>query len=112
MFILLFNKYNKMKSILINEISIEELLIKIGELIDVKLKQHQHPIAHVRSTYLTRQEVRTLLKISLPSLSKYTKEGLLQSYKIENRVLYKTDEVELAIQKLATYQHKKNGLKE
>ena len=43
--------------------------------------------------YLNRFEVVELLKISLPTLANWTKEGILQSYRIGKRVLYREDEV-------------------
>jgi len=51
-------------------------------------------------TYLTRVEVSTLLKISLVTLWRRTKEKKLQSYLIGNRILYKTHEVHNSLTKL------------
>jgi hypothetical protein len=97
-----------MKQILINEISIEELLIKLAEFIEKRQEQKKPESFKKHSVYLTRLDATKLLKISLPSLTEYTKKGWLQSYKIGNRILYKYDEVEKSIEKLATY--KKRGL--
>jgi Helix-turn-helix domain len=96
-----------MKKISIEEISIDEFIFKLTELFEAKLEQSKLPIIKNRSHYLTRIEVAKILKISLPSLSTYTKEGWLQSYKIGNRVLYKPEEIDQAIQKLSTYKHKR-----
>jgi len=46
--------------------------------------------------YLTRKETATQLNITLPTLGQYTKKGLLTSYKIGARVLYKKSEIESA----------------
>jgi excisionase family DNA binding protein len=46
--------------------------------------------------YLTRNEVAEILNISLPTLNLYTKKGLLKSYKMGARVLYKKCEVDIA----------------
>lgn len=43
--------------------------------------------------YLTREEVASLLKISLPTLHDWTKKGFLQSYRIGNALRYKEEEV-------------------
>jgi hypothetical protein len=96
-----------MKQIHINEISIDELLIRLSELIDAKRSQTILINSDKQNHYLTRIEVSKILKISLPSLTAYTKQGWLQSYKIGNRVLYKPEEIDLAIQKLSTYKHKR-----
>jgi excisionase family DNA binding protein len=46
--------------------------------------------------YLTRKEAANQLNITLPTLGQYTKKGLLTSYKIGARVLYKKSEIESA----------------
>lgn len=60
-----------------------------------------------RGSYVTRFEVASMLKISLPTLSEWTKLGWLTSYKMGNRVYYKLNEVESAIEKLSNNKHKK-----
>jgi excisionase family DNA binding protein len=47
--------------------------------------------------YLTRSEVAHFLKISLPTLHRYTKDGVLKSYRIVGKVRYKLQEVEEAL---------------
>jgi predicted DNA-binding transcriptional regulator AlpA len=42
---------------------------------------------------LSRREVVQLLKISIPSLHNYQKSGILKSYRIGKRVLFKKGEV-------------------
>jgi Helix-turn-helix domain len=96
-----------MKQIVINEISIDELVARLSELIDAKKEKNINTTSISEKNYLTRIEVARILKISLPSLSTYTKEGWLQSYKIGNRVLYKSEEIDQAIQKLSTYKYKR-----
>ena len=49
--------------------------------------------------YLTRNEVTQLLKISLPTLWRWTKQNKLQSYFIGRRILYKFDEVNNSLTK-------------
>ena len=53
-----------------------------------------------KEIYLTRNEVATMLKISLPTLWRWTKENKLQSYYIGSRILYKTIEVHNSLTKL------------
>lgn len=52
------------------------------------------------SEYLTRNEVKELLKIDLSTVHNYTKRGKLKSYGIGNRVYYKRSEVENSIKPL------------
>jgi excisionase family DNA binding protein len=95
-----------MNEILLNGINVEQLLERIGKLLDSKLKKAD-PESKSQSIYLSRAEVSRLLKISLPTLHDWTKQEWLQSYKIGNRVLYKREEVELALEKVKSNKHKK-----
>lgn len=97
-----------MNEILLNGINVDELLEKIGVLIDAKLANASPQES--KSVLLSRQEVAKLLKITLPTLHDWTKLGWLQSYKIGNRVLYKLEEVEKALTKVLNNKHKKRIL--
>jgi len=44
--------------------------------------------------YLTRNEVKDLLKVDLSTVHNWTKKGKLNAYGIGHRVYYKRDEVE------------------
>ncbi len=83
--------------ILLNGIKVNELLQKIGQLIDEKIGNIQHPTQKNQSNLISRKEVSRLLKISLPTLHDWTKSGLLTSYRIGSRILYKLAEVEESI---------------
>jgi excisionase family DNA binding protein len=99
-----------MNQILLNGINLNELLEKIGQLIDTKLHEASPTDKGLnQSKFISRQEVADLLKISLPTLNEWTKLGWLQSYKLGNRVLYKLEEVEQAIDKVSTYKFRKGG---
>jgi excisionase family DNA binding protein len=99
-----------MSEILFTGISAKELFERIGQLIDSKLSKVASHQQTSQSKFITRLEVAKLLKISLPTLNDWTKLGWLQSYKIGNRVFYKSDEVEASISALATYKFKKGGV--
>lgn len=99
-----------MTEILFTGINLNQLLEKIGQLIDSKLSNASSQTQNSnQSKFLSRQEVSKLLMISLPTLNDYTKFGWLTSYKIGNRVLYKQEEVLACVDKVATYKYKKGG---
>ena len=50
--------------------------------------------------FLTRNEVKDLLKIDLSTVHNWTKKGKLKAYACSGRVYYKRSEVEAAIQPL------------
>ncbi len=96
-----------MTEITLYGIHLNELLEKIGQLIDERVGKPQQSTEQNQSKFISRQEVASLLKISLPTLNEWTKEGRLIAYKMGNRVLYKSDEVEQAFCKVTAYKYKK-----
>lgn len=48
--------------------------------------------------YLTRVQAAKRLNLTAPTLRKYSYEGLIPSYRIGRRVLYKEDEINKALQ--------------
>ncbi len=60
-----------------------------------ELKLHYEP--KQPTEYLTRNEVATLLKTSLATIHNWSKQGVLKSYGIGNRVYFKRSDIELAI---------------
>lgn len=60
-----------------------------------------------RLSYLNRFEVAEILKISLPTLNNWSKSGIIQSYRIGNRVLYKADEIDQAVQAVKNIKYKR-----
>ena len=51
----------------------------------------------IPESYLTRQEVAAILKISLPTLNELSKSGLLPSYRIASNIRYKASDIEQAL---------------
>lgn len=97
-----------MNEILLQGISLEQLLERIDKLLDSRLMGNTTQKPPSQTHFLSRTEVAKLLKISLPTLHEWTKLEWLQSYKIGNRVLYKIDEIEEAIRKTTIQKHKRN----
>lgn len=52
--------------------------------------------------YLTRHETARKLKVTLPTLHKYTLTGVVKGYRISGRVLYKSNEVESSLHAMKT----------
>src|SRR5437762_13066091 len=94
------------QEIRIQGVSLNDLLSKIEQLIDAKIGVLPTN-SKVQSGYLSRKEVTNLLKISYPTLRDWTRQGLLKSYRIGKRVLYKECEVIEALEKVSTLKHKK-----
>lgn len=99
-----------MNNIILSAVTLNDLLFQIEQIIDTKICVKQQKTQPV-SDYVTRQEVCSILKITLPTLNHYSKEGFLTSYKIGSRVLYKKSEINEAIETLAQFKFKKGGRK-
>lgn len=52
------------------------------------------------TVYLTRKEVATLFSVSLVTIHDWTQKGILQAYRIANRIFYKRHEIESALQQV------------
>lgn len=59
--------------------------------------------------YLSREEVATLLKISLPTLNEYTKKGLIQGRKIGTRMLYLESDIKDAVKDATSLRYRRLG---
>lgn len=98
---------NNMEAIMFTGLTVNDLLYRIEQIIDAKLSFPSVPKENQSAGYLSRKEVAKLLRIALPTLHDYTKQGRLKAYKIGSRVLYKEVEVKAALEGIATLKHKK-----
>lgn len=59
----------------------------------------QQTATDTASDYITRRDVATLFRVTLTTVHDWTRKGILQAYKVGNRVFYKRSEVESALVK-------------
>jgi excisionase family DNA binding protein len=90
-------KFVKNNMIILQGLTVEELLEKLSLMIDKKLLEREKLPKPAAWTYMSRKEVAAHLKISQPTLHDWTKLGWLTAYKIGKRVLYKSNEVDKVI---------------
>ena len=82
-------------------LSIEEAEILFKKWVsEVLVTDPQLPVKSEPDKFLTRQDVCEILRISLPTLSKYSKLKIIKAQKIGNRILYSSDSVQDACQEL------------
>jgi excisionase family DNA binding protein len=82
----------------LHNISPEELKHAILEDIRIELKQLVQNFQPVKpSEYVTRQEARKLLKVSLATISDWNKKGILKPYRLGNLIRYKRSELDQAL---------------
>ena len=91
---------SKMKDLIILQgFTKEELFQHIETVIEnsltAKLTRFIDELSKVKKVdYITRKQAAALLRISLPTLSSWTKLGIVTSVKIGTRVLYRSDILE------------------
>lgn len=82
-------------------ISREEMKSEIATVIGNAFEKYSKKINKPKEQkdWISRKNVCEMLGISLVTLSSWTKQGILTSYKIGNQIRYIREEVELAITK-------------
>lgn len=100
-----------MSEIILNGLTRDDLREIILESLSRAIKE-VNPVKNESSNtdeFATRMEVAKLLKITLPTLHDWTKQGIITSYKIGKRVLYKRDEVKDSMHQRNFSKFKKEG---
>ena len=73
-----------------------------NRLIDLSLTKED-----VDLKYLSREEVCTILKVSMPTLNTYTKKGIIKGSKIGTRMLYLEADIKSAIQDATSFKYRR-----
>lgn len=94
------NYYKMENSILIRNITIEEFQELIRSTMREELQSSSPKKGETR--YITRNEAAALLKITLPTLSRYTQLGVIKGFRIGTRVLYKIEDIEEDVKSIPT----------
>lgn len=81
-------------------IPINDLVAEIVAKLQPLLEGLNNPAPQQAEKYLTRKETAALLNISLPTLTHYTKHGIIIGNRIGARVLYKRSEITNALQQI------------
>ena len=99
-----------MQSLILSGVTLNDLLSRIEQLLDSKIGVQHHKQTKQQSDYLSRKDVASLLKITLPTLHDWTKLGYLTAYKMGTRVLYKESEIIETLEKAPSFKYRKGGL--
>jgi len=85
-----------MNKVFLIEVSLDELVEKTALRVVEKLKCVL-PEEDKSEEYLTCKQVADLLKISLPTLNKHSKQGLIPSSRVGRCIRYKKSDIEQVI---------------
>ena len=94
-------------STLLESLSPETLKELIREVIREEAQLRNIAPQETKLKYYGREEVATLLKISLPTLHEYTKEGRIKAVRIKGRVLYSEEAIKEALKVVPTTKGKR-----
>jgi len=88
----------------IAETDFREMIIAAirSELSGMKTKEKEN----TQTEFLTRKQTADRLKISLPTLHTWTASGTIQGYRVNGRVLYKSNEVDSSLQAMRTIKNR------
>ncbi|MBU46622.1 MAG: hypothetical protein CMD28_04250 [Flavobacteriales bacterium] len=87
-------------------INLEDLTNTIASVLKEQLEVLNVVEQNNQTEYLTRKEVAKLLGISLPTLSDWSKRGVVPSYRIQSRVRYVKAEVLDCLEKVNTIKYR------
>lgn len=96
-----------MNDLILSPISLEELEKRIQEIVRTELQNFKIPEKNSPSVYISRKEAAKFLGISLPTLSLWSKTGVIVSYRISSCVRYKREELEKSLRMVMTIKHSK-----
>lgn len=91
------------QQIILTPFSVEQFQSEIANAVRLGLEQlqtAQKNITPEQTELLTRNEVCDLLHITLPTLHQWTKEGVINGYRIGTRIRYKRAEVLATLNKV------------
>lgn len=81
------------KTIQINEISVDELANKVADKLLIKIKGYLLDESKKSDMLMRRKELAEYFKVSLVTISDWSKKGILHPYRVGNRVFYKKQEI-------------------
>lgn len=103
-----------MESTLYTAIPLHEIEAKFARIVEDKIRgliqENNSQKENSKEKYASRKEVSERLRISLPTLNSYIKQGKIKSYRIGRRILFKWDEVENVLEEITSSKYKRQDL--
>lgn len=94
-------------SVMIHNINVEEFFEKIRTTVRDEITFLKSLDDESEKKFLTRKETATRLRITLPTLNSYTKNGVLKGQRIGYRVLYREEDVTAAIKEIPNRKYRR-----
>lgn len=90
-----------------HQTTVEEFKEMIASTIRKEIAAIQKP--EPEPDYITRSEAAEKLRITLSTLDKYTREGLLKAFRIGGRVRYRSNDLEKAFREIKSLKYQRRG---
>jgi len=91
-------------------ITIEELKKVVSEAVANAVEPLINKKTSENTDLLTRKEAASILKISLPTIDEWTKQGVIKAYRIGKSKRYKKDEILMSEKLVKVYKYRRNSL--
>jgi hypothetical protein len=92
-------------SIILSNVTPEQLYNTLRGIVREEISNFKPTKEEIK--YRTRKEVKDLLKISLPTLNEYTKNGILKGSRIGSRILYSEQDIERAVKDIPVLKYRR-----
>jgi excisionase family DNA binding protein len=76
-------------------------------LLDLKHGSQPAPTPEKPPFYITRKEAAAKLRVTLATVDKYAKAGIIQSYRIGGRIRFKSSEIEKAFEQVKNAKYRR-----
>lgn len=96
-----------MENLILSQIPITELQKFISDTIREEMQKNATPPPPPETEFITRQETRQILGVSLPTLNDWTKRGVIIGYRIGTRIRYKKSEIMDAVRQVHTLKYRR-----
>lgn len=98
----------KEAKLILDGMTVKDLQALISETVVGTIKKELKALAPEsgHDEYLTKEQVKRRLKCSLSTVNKYMKEGIIPSYTVSGKVLFKSKDVENVLRQLPSIKYK------
>jgi excisionase family DNA binding protein len=94
------------RSIILENVSQEELYLKLREIISEEISKQIQP--EKPRLLLTKQEVADKLRLSLATVKRMASEGSIKGYRVGRRILFKSEEIEQSLIEIKALKYKRS----
>lgn len=82
------------KTVQIDEVSVEELADKVADILLVKIENYLKELSNLKNDeILTKKEVAAYLRVSLVTISEWSRVGLINPIRMGNKIFFKKQDI-------------------